>query len=193
MDNLTFISNLIDHLVWPTLLLVLILVLRKPIADLIRNIELFKYKDLIEIQFGNKVDEVEKRAEEENIIQMPTAAITQRLAESEQLFQLVERYPGAAVLEAWKEVEHALVDAARRLDPPLRQGRPLELMREMVNRGLIESPMLEIAGELRNLRNMAVHARAKDLRPGEVIRYHDMATGLAGKIRESIVGLKHSE
>ena len=54
MDVLTFIATLIDSLVWPIIIIVFVVLLRKPLSDLIPFLERLRYKDF-ELQFKSNL------------------------------------------------------------------------------------------------------------------------------------------
>lgn len=62
MDVLTFISELIKSLAWPVAIIILVILLRKPIVELIPLLRRLKYKDL-ELEFSQEVTELKAEVE----------------------------------------------------------------------------------------------------------------------------------
>jgi len=57
VDGFAFISTLVSALAWPTVAIVIVLFLRKPMADLLPLLQRLKYRDM-EVVFGNRIAEV---------------------------------------------------------------------------------------------------------------------------------------
>ncbi|MER3513447.1 MAG: hypothetical protein C4310_02805 [Chloroflexota bacterium] len=72
MDWLTFVTELIKALAWPITILIIIIVLRKPLANLIPTLQRLRYRDL-EIEFGRSVQELASEAKKE----LPAAGVTE--------------------------------------------------------------------------------------------------------------------
>ena len=62
MDWLSFSAQLIDSLVWPAVVITVIMLLRKPLTELIPLLRELSYKDL-HLKFGQKLVELEARAD----------------------------------------------------------------------------------------------------------------------------------
>jgi hypothetical protein len=58
MDALTFVSTMVSALAWPSVAIVVIMILRKPMAELLPLLRRLKYKDL-EFKFGERIAEVQ--------------------------------------------------------------------------------------------------------------------------------------
>ncbi len=110
MNWLEFFASIIGSLVWPALLIALLIVLRKPLADLIPLLQRLKFKE-IELEFRRRVEDVSAEVAEE-LPQVAAAAVPPELAA---VARMAEISPRAAVLEAWRTVENAAIEAARRL------------------------------------------------------------------------------
>jgi hypothetical protein len=54
MDALTFISEIVKALAWPTAIVVLVSLLKKPIVELVPLMKKLKYKEL-ELEFSQEV------------------------------------------------------------------------------------------------------------------------------------------
>lgn len=109
MDVLTFISELIKAVAWPATAIVLVVLLRKPIVELIPLLRKLKYKE-IELEFAQEVYELKAEVEaiaKEKGEEAPSIAST-----SSNLLNLVTFSTRAAIMEAWLEVESASVTVA---------------------------------------------------------------------------------
>jgi len=66
MDWLTFISNTIKAISWPTAVIILVIILRRPLVRLLLLLRRLKYKDL-ELDFGERLEELEDQAEKADL------------------------------------------------------------------------------------------------------------------------------
>ena len=149
---------MVRALAWPATAFVLVLLLRKPIAELIPLLTRLKYKDL-ELEFGRRVAEVKAEASEELPPPKPPAAL--EAAEEQTLLELAKLSPRAAVTEAWRQAEVAAIDAARRNDiylSPSEVTSPVRVLRSLERHGVIDAGKLGLMHDLRGLRNQAVHS-----------------------------------
>lgn len=113
MDILTFLSNVIGALAWPASLLVVVTILRRPIAELIPGLRRLKYKDL-EVDFGKELQKIEAvldtiedaKQNDKLPIEVQSEALPKTRAEL--LERITELSPNAAILESWRNVERTL-------------------------------------------------------------------------------------
>jgi hypothetical protein len=183
MDPLSFIAELVKALAWPGAVVLLVTMLRKPLSDLIPLLQRLKYKDL-ELEFGKVIEEVKEEVQ----AQLPPVPATKALTTgaSAVLVKLAEMSPRAAIIEAWREVEDSLLDAAKRkgLDLPPRQVTlPVYVIRLMHAKGLVDSDKLTIVNDLRMLRNSAAHAPDFALSKDSALEYAELATRLTEYFR----------
>ncbi len=191
MDWLTFIVEIVKAGAWPVLLFALLLLLRKPIADLIPLLRKLKYREF-EAEFGARLEEVENlKAEvavpalpEQQELPTPSApplfSRTTRPTEQEPLaFRLVEANPRSAILEAWMRVEAAARAAVRRLNVVVIVPRSaLQLIRILEKAQALDPAQVPIFHELRSLRNEAAHSPEMSLSPELALKYVDLAVSL---------------
>jgi hypothetical protein len=159
VDWLSFIAAIVQAGAWPLAVVVIILILRKPLAGLIPLLQRLKYKDL-ELEFGERVEEVKAEAD----AVLPPTAPLEGLAEGDRdrLRQLSILSPRSAVLESWRRVEHAALAAAERNHVALpfrKEGiSPVQVIRELERAELIDREQSGLLADLRILRNRAAHA-----------------------------------
>lgn len=178
MDTLTFISEMAKALAWPLAVVIILLIVRKPLINLIPFLQRLKYKDL-ELDFGRKVQELAAKA---------TGELPSSEGARPNLTQIAYISPRAAVLEAWLELEAVAMDASKRHNLSLtsREMRsPLELGQALEKAGIMDGRKLEIYHRLRNLRNAAAHATEFAFDPEVAIEYADLASRLVKHIQEA--------
>lgn len=171
MDWLEFIASLVNSLAWPGAVVILVLILRKPLSGLIPLLQRLKYKDL-EIEFGKRVEEIS----EEIVATLPRPTLKYVPSPSEShAIQLAEVSPRAAVVEAWREVERAVIGAAERhdLSTGKEQGRvtSLRAIRSLEQAELVERDKVRLLNDVRVLRNQAAHAPEFALSKDSAVEY----------------------
>jgi uncharacterized protein YutE (UPF0331/DUF86 family) len=185
MDALTFISKAIESVAWPTAVVLLALMLKKPIAELIPFLRKPKYKEL-EVEFSREVAELKA----ETTITTPTKEnqkITE-VASENRLLQLVNFSTRAAVMEAWLEVESAATAVASSFwnEPPNETIRNYPKLGEyLLQCKVINHKQLETFNKLRQLRNKAAHAEDLNLSESDARTYVELASALTAHIRSA--------
>ena len=182
MDWLTFAAGAIRDLAWPLTALVIVLVLKRPLRDLIPAIKKLRYKHL-EIEFNESVRRLSSRFQR-------VVAVVPKPPEQQhvrgRLRQLADISPRAAILESWLHLEAAATEAIEKLKltssdkttlPPMRIGK-------LLSGSVLNADEAAIFNELRSLRNAAVHIRETHLSPAQVEEYIEVALGLAALISD---------
>ncbi len=187
------VVQLIKSLAWPIVVIWLGYLFRGEIRDLFGRVSQLKYKDL-EAKFERGLASAEAEAEQalegtkqrqlthkEPIYPSP---YDQRYA---QLLRISEESPRAALLEAWIEVETALIEAAARYDVDVnRRAPPFKLAISLINTGNYAKTVLPLFEDLRVLRNEAAHARDFQPTNRQTRRYLQLAIELALTFRNPL-------
>ncbi|MBE3133344.1 MAG: hypothetical protein IMZ55_07710, partial [Acidobacteria bacterium] len=148
-------------------------------GGLVLRVSSFKYKEF-EAKFDERLREVKERAESIRTGGSEVAKLPQEATEYEELVQIGEVSPRAAIAEAWRRVELAATEAARvaHIDAPPRSSVTL-VVRSLVREGVFSESAVEVFDQLRRLRNEAVHAPEFALNFVEVEPYIELALRLA--------------
>jgi hypothetical protein len=185
MDTLGFIASIIGSLAWPSVVLVCIFLLRKPLAQLIPLLRGLKYKGL-EIDFGKRLEQLEEQADMASLPSIqPDAEMGQAPSPEVRYWETIELLsevsPRSAIAEAWLRVEWALEDYFRRLGverPQSYQG----MLRVLRSRGQVPRAAFSLFEDLRVLRNRAVHARDFDLDSQRALEFARLAERLVAAL-----------
>lgn len=180
MDWRTFLLDLINSIAWPIVVVIAVVILRKPLSNLIPLLRKVKYKDF-EAEFGDKVAELRPIVKKE--IPTPTSYREDRTDQViEKLMHLTALSPRAVVLESWRDVESSALDAAHRKELKISMAphpSPVAIGRSLSEAGLIDENKLEIFNKLRSMRNKAVHADDFDMDKDDALEYADMASKIS--------------
>ncbi len=173
-----YFAAIIESIAWPLAVLVIVVMMRKPIKDLMRLIATVKYRDF-EVTFREELKEARAEAEDSGIDISGT-----RLDENDQIFKLVEISPAAAILEAWKRIEIAARNKVADLvkdQEALEKAQRYPLQYLEISGSLIPSTV-EAIRRLRSLRNHAAHGKELGITKTSAIEYVIMANAIAKQI-----------
>ncbi len=182
MDGFTFISEIVKALAWPSALISLVFLLRKPIIELVPLMKKLKYKEF-ELEFSQEIQALQSEAidalpkkDKHPLLDMATS----------KALDLVSYSTRAAIIEAWIELEAAAVETASsfwnqspndvfRNDPKL--GEYLHQCK------VLDDKQLVIYKKLRQLRNKSAHAEELSLSENDAKAYVEMASNLTRHIK----------
>jgi len=171
-----FIAKIIDSIVWPVVVLILTIILRKEIGKLLLSIQKIRYKDF-EAHFAKRTEELEKRAERlkppAEIEKLPPVEMK---SPEDGLEEVLRISPRLAVLESFSYVEDAIRKAATQ------HGIPDDMisgvrnkMRELEKMGLVSYGINSLFNDLRVTRNELTHAREPEISVRDAKKYIDVA------------------
>jgi len=157
VDVLTFVSKLAETLAWPAVVLIVVSLLRKEVSALLAIVKKVKAGP-VEAEFEREINELKSVADAELPAVERQASATSGQNELEQLAQI---NPRAAIIEAWRRLELAARSALSRLGISMNwrdAASPLAHARSLAKNALLSQEELVLFNDLRNLRNMSVHA-----------------------------------
>jgi hypothetical protein len=191
MGAVEFFSVLLGNiLAWPVLVFVLVLMFRKPLAELIGRMK--SYEGLGQkVTFGEGLAGTEEsvRAAVADIAAPPEAQELQPAPadEWEELAREAETNPSFAIVTAWERLSSVLdtlirssIDADDLVRRSSGRSWPTQLdwVHESEKRGIVGANFTQAAYELRGLRNRVAHGQAKPT-SGEAVAYVESAKELA--------------
>ncbi|MBN3562236.1 hypothetical protein [Aliamphritea spongicola] len=172
MNHMQFIIELADKLAWPLVALVALVMLKRPLEDLLPLAKRLKYKDL-EVEFGQVLQAVSRDA----------AGVFPELEQDRRsrLIATVKHLPNAAVLEAWDEVDNAAETLIRQQvsEVDLAVDTRYKTMGTILARqALLDTKKVKLFHELRQLRNKVAHAENFTVGPAEAVQYIELCLKL---------------
>lgn len=185
MDALTLTAEAIKALAWPTAVMLIALMVRKPVIELLPFLRRLKYKE-IELEFSKELAQLklEAAANESTIsqkLQLPASGESQN-----RLLNIASVSTSAAILEAWSELESASIAVASSFwsQPPSDAFKNYSRLGDyLLQCKVIDEKQLTIFNKLRELRNKAAHAIDLNLSEAEVRTYIELASSLIAHIR----------
>lgn len=174
MDNLI---KLLDVVVWPTGVLIIAFMLRKPIKALLPFVENIKYKDF-EVKFRKELDQVKEEAKEAGI------EIKTEIGDQTEIYKLIEVSPTSAILEIWKELEISARQKVEELAPRDTKFKNLLLrpIAYLEHTGALIPSTARAVRDLQSLRNQAAHSKELKLTKEDAIEYVSLSKAILKQI-----------
>ncbi|MFD6029832.1 hypothetical protein ACFWE5_03905 [Cellulosimicrobium funkei] len=188
MTGLEFVDSTIGHVLsWPVIVLVALLVFRKPIRKRIKAIRRAKV-GAAEVEFTEKLRDTEENVEQ--VKSDPAAGPgdesdseerEDRARQAEERIREAEENPSASVLLAWADFEREQRRVAHSLGISGRMdARTLE--KELRKRGVGNDQYAEAVMDLRKMRNLVAHGEYEPS-PGEAANYVQLSLELCRFLR----------
>jgi len=182
-------SSIIDSLAWPAAVVIGLAMLRKPIAQLLKDLRSLKYKDF-QFDFGTRLEKVE--ADVASAPELALAPVPQLAAGTEEHFREIAKLsPLAAIVEAWIPVEKELFRllektqlVAQSAPSAWTSQSPVALIKRLQQAEIIDLRTSTVINDLRRLRNAAAHGQGREtVTYDEAIRYKQMADNVVAALR----------
>jgi hypothetical protein len=181
MDALTFAAEITKASAWPTAVVLIALMIRKPVTELLPFLRTLKYKG-IELEFSRELAQLKSDASENESASSQKPEPASSSAQNQRLLKLASISTRAAVLEAWAELESVAVAVASAMSNDVFKNH-LALGSYLLQCKVISEKQLAVFNRLRALRNMAAQAIDLNLSETEARTYVELASALAAHIR----------
>lgn len=187
MDWLTFFATVIGHLAWPAVVAVLLYLVRRQIGGLAERVEEITLPGGGRAKFLKALEVGREQAEA--VAASKSTSVKQIAPPDRSSLELANEFPEAAVLEAYRDVEKYLLEARQKMKLPPRTNTS-GILRELLNRNLIDAEAATLFHSLRSARNAAAHGSNSDrITPGEAADYLQQASYLRGYLRTVVAHL----
>lgn len=161
MNRLEFIANLINTLAWPVVVLIIVILLKKPFSKLLLGLSRLKYNEL-EMDFEKELSKLEKTIDlqNENGDHNPMDNLLIDEKKENEVLSIAKIHPSAAITLAWIMLEKEIVNTINRLsisaDYPLYNSvlKNVNLLKEQK---YIDTITYELINEFRQIRNRVSH------------------------------------
>jgi hypothetical protein len=185
LDWKTFIVEIVKAVAWPLIVALIAFQLKDKIADLIPRIKKFKHKDT-ELEFAEGVSKLIREQEAEGVNRVENGEPSNEVMEKYNfLLKLADISPRSAVLEAFREIEHAsahVISKSSAVVSAHGEGRsPLSMQRQLADTSLSKKE-IKMFNQLRVLRNKAAHDRDFNLHGMPIEAYIDLSLTLSHRI-----------
>lgn len=174
------IINLLDVIVWPCIVLIIVIMLRKPIKALLPFVDNIRFKGF-EIKFRKRLNQIKEEAKEAGI------EFQTEISEETEIYKLLEISPSSAILESWKELEVSARKKVEELAPHETKyknflQRPIEYLEYT---GALIPSTARATRELEFLRNQTAHSSDVKITKEDALGYSALSKAILKQI-ESI-------
>jgi hypothetical protein len=172
MDWKAFIASIVGSIAWPIVVITMLIILRKHLGGLAERVEEITLPGGAKAKFLKALEEV--RAERE-LVASDNGLGSRTILPSDPRLELANRFPEAAVMEAYKEVEAVIIELRKRIDLPTRTNLR-SVVRGLVEKGLLDPEVQPLFESFQQARNASAHAgNANRITPGEALEYMTQA------------------
>jgi len=168
MDNLTFIQKMIEVLVWPSALVISLIILKEPLLKVIPLISRLKFKDL-EIEIAKKeIKDLKPVTEKVNLTNNDS-----RMENLNYIKSLAKISTRSAITESWQNLESLMYSELSIENSKGRsKGKPYShVLNELKKSELIDDSTLNQLRKLRDIRNSVVHLGIEEFSEQDAINY----------------------
>jgi hypothetical protein len=185
MDWLQFTSTIIAALAWPSIVIALLVLVRRQLGPLVERVVELKLPGGAEAKFKEHLATSTEEAEE---AALGMAGQAERRATPDRAFlELAKNFPSAAILQSWKDVEAILQQIRERLPGMQSRHKFDSVVRRLVDQKLIDASAEKLYQSLRQARNTAVHASdSVNIPQGEVLEYRDRVSTLSSLLQGAL-------
>ncbi len=188
-DILTFIAAMTGHLAWPVSLFALILIFRRRINPMLQRLAKFEAgTDGLSFEFHKKLQAVERKVDHETtqkgiLREGPAPAIAgPKTLGLPALLELAKTHPTAAVSEAWRSVEGAVLRAAPHAADAAARGETSPQAVSIAADAGVSRDVIDVLIDLRALRNKAAHDILGAVTAEEAETYVHLAARAASEV-----------
>ena len=176
---LDYAVPLADALAWPLVVLTLALIFRKPLVNMIYNIESIKFP-WGEAKIGQQIEDVSTIANSITLLVEPPHV-------DERIPDVADFYPSGVIIESWLLVEKEMTELAEshqlRLTPQQRRLSN-QITQALVEADIIDAGVGAAIRGLREIRNKAVHTTGVSLSMKDAQEYATTTTRILFALRE---------
>lgn len=186
MDALQFTASIVGSLAWPTVAIVAIVLLRRPLAGLLPLLRHLKYRDL-ELDFSQEVQQLKQQAEQ--TLKAAPEALPQPSAQERAVLDLAVVSPRAAIVDSWRSIESAIRRGIEARGFPVKSNRDLvgpRLIQTMGLAEILDGATRDLIDRMRMLRNEAAHAEDFEIDEYSARAYAELAAGLVREIDAAV-------
>jgi hypothetical protein len=189
MSAFAFIVAIVQTLTWPVTIVIIVYLLRDRLRDALSRLAEVSFPGG-SVKFGEKLEELKATSNEviaSQRAEIPLAPdIPLTNGESSDRRKIAVTFPEAAVVDAYRDVESAVRDAARSVDIFVDRENIMSVVGKLNGREVIGSDLLIYFRELRELRNQAAHSSASKITSQQAIDYIDQCNVFTSALTSAV-------
>lgn len=177
MDTYQFIAALVSSLAWPLVVGILLFFLRNQLTSLAVRLKELTLPGGMKATFEKEL-EVGRAITELIPVEQVALPPPTELTENEKIRGVAIDAPAGAIILAYIEVERRLRDISAKLG--LRYPNLQNTVKELIERGLLDSEASALFQSLKRARNNAAHGEISSLTTSDALEYARQASFLVG-------------
>lgn len=185
MDWLSFSASIVGTLVWPAVVVSLVVLLRKPIKEVLVQLQSFRatgFGGSIGADFSERTERLQERVQEADLLSPESVRSGQTSDGGEEVSEplpritdvlaaLTELAPRGAVIQAWAFLEQDLQRLGGETNTQLAFSSMVKIVSDLVAAGKLPEEKRGVITELRSLRNEILHHAEADITTEIARRY----------------------
>jgi len=192
IDLIHEIGLIVVGIAWPIMILTIVIVFKKQILNSLPNI----FNSIKKVKYGNFEAEFERVTKEAEELELPEAVsgekekVDDAVSVSDEYQKLANLSPRSTIMEVWINFEKTLLEnygqyTSSRLPPYVSQTTLKNILRELVNNGIISDREMALIADIRGLRNLAAHEPEFKVSSDKAIEYAILLSRIEAKIKNS--------
>ncbi|ASK62453.1 hypothetical protein CFK37_09970 [Virgibacillus phasianinus] len=176
MNTLEFISSIIKSIAWPSVILAIIIILRKPLKKLLNNINRITYSN-VAIEFSKGLQAARQSLESvKTVFDLNVSGDKSFNKKENEIVEIANISPSASIAMSWSMVE----DVINKQLPDVKEA-PIADISILKVQGIISSDMEAVLIKLKKLKDCAVNGTVDGkLSYTQSIEYFEIAKTVQG-------------
>lgn len=181
MDWLTFISSMVDHLVWPVVAVGVFIFLFRNLDTIAEKLDSIKFKD-VEFNFRKDVQDLKDKAQALNVTVFYP---------SERLQAAAPRDDRAAVIGTGDAIR-ALIFEWADAQPDFSETSPTAILEKMRRGKVINDDLFHLTRRVLNIRNKAVYAPSVALSQEDLFEFLGVSKSVHDRVETAVQRSLHA-
>jgi hypothetical protein len=184
MDTNQFIASLVSSLAWPAAVVCIAFLFRTQLKTLLTE-------RLRHIEAGPIKADFDRIGSDVHTVLDQAGIPTSTRAATDELTELAQQVPAAAIPQAFARVEHELRDALTAIDEqPSDDADAMVLAHKALERGLISPLTINAIEGIAVMRNLAVHGPPREITVKQAEEYLALVDSVVYAMRQNIKSFK---
>jgi hypothetical protein len=186
MDWKAFIASVLSSIAWPSVLIILIILLRRQLVGLAERLQELSLPGGAKATFERQLETA--RIEAERLPPVPDQERAERVVpetEESRFLRVAATSPEFAIVEVYKRIDAILDKLAKHLEMKMPFNNDL-VIHELVDRSLLDKAALELYNTLRNARNVAAHVAPGRISTKEALDYRSHTISLLARLHTAL-------
>ena len=181
MEYLKILEQLIGHLAWPIVALLIASSFKKEISALLGRVKRATYKG-VELDLENAFQEVKSEAQDAGVtIMYPPSSFSQ------ENFDAMNQAPEWIFIKSWQEIETLIVSAYERKIGDLGKTRSISvIIKALVDHSILGQEMGLLVKKMYEIRNKIVHMPNAEITRGELLEWLGLSRSITDRLSQQL-------